>query len=43
MTVSVGLAQRLRGEVRETLIARAAAALAAARAQGGNCVRLAAE
>jgi diguanylate cyclase (GGDEF)-like protein len=43
VTVSVGLAQRLRGELREVLIARAAAALAAARRQGGNCVRLAAE
>jgi diguanylate cyclase (GGDEF)-like protein len=43
VTVSVGLAQRLRGETREALIARATAALAAARAQGGNCVRLATE
>jgi diguanylate cyclase (GGDEF)-like protein len=43
VTVSVGLAQRLRGEPREALIARAGTALAAARGQGGNCVRLAAE
>jgi diguanylate cyclase (GGDEF)-like protein len=43
VTVSIGLAQRLRGEMREALIARASAALTAARAQGGNCVRLAAE
>jgi diguanylate cyclase (GGDEF)-like protein len=43
VTVAVGLAQRLRGEPRDALVARAGAALAAARAQGGNCVRLAAE
>jgi diguanylate cyclase (GGDEF)-like protein len=43
VTISVGLAQRLRGEAREALIARATTALAAARVQGGNCVRLAPE
>jgi diguanylate cyclase (GGDEF)-like protein len=43
VTVSVGLAQRLRGETRDALVARAAVALAAARRQSGNCVRLAPE